>query len=304
MDSKKELHAKHSCRSSRHDKIWQKPVMSKATHRPSIRSRSSVRGYPVTRELREAEVWQIVPAVLKQRGVFLLHFDEVGHVLQCHNPVEIQKVRNTFKALMQSKDWPVLILSGTPDIAALTQDPADEQVWRRALPLYIQDIDLAKDAELVRNAMLGLGRDKGELDVSSIADDFFIARLIHAAINRLGIVIELIQDAVENALHRGAKRLEVRHFAEAYDRRTGCDPNSNVFTQDNWEKIDPRLALRRRDGELYAPLAMNRSRSAGGASDGPSSSVSYDGLHARRDAGELLLAHRCDRGEACPPVLL
>lgn len=212
-------------------------------------------GYPVTRELREAEVWQIVPVVLKQRGVFFLHFDEVGHVLQCHNPVEIQKVRNTFKALMQSKDWPVwLILSGTPDIAALTQDPADEQVWRRTLPLYIQDIDLAKDAELVRNAMSGLGRDKGEMDVTNICADLFIARLIHAAINRLGIVIELIQDAVEIGLHRADRRLEVRHFAEAYERRTGCDPNSNVFTQDDWEKIDPRLALRRRDGELYAPV--------------------------------------------------
>lgn len=212
-------------------------------------------GYPVTRELREAEVWQIVPVVLKQRGVFFLHFDEVGHVLQCHNPVEIQKVRNTFKALMQSKDWPVwLILSGTPDIAALTQDPADEQVWRRTLPLYIQDIDLAKDTELVRNVMSGLGRDKGEMDVTSICDDLFIARLIHAAINRLGIVIELIQDAVEIGLHRADRRLEVRHFAEAYERRTGCDPDSNVFTQDDWEKIDPRLALRRRDGELYAPV--------------------------------------------------
>ncbi|WP_341987773.1 TniB family NTP-binding protein [Azorhizobium sp. AG788] len=212
-------------------------------------------GYPVTRELREAEVWQIVPAVLKQRGVYFLHFDEVGHVLQCHNPIEIQKVRNTFKSLMQSKDWPVwLILSGTPDIAALTQDPADEQVWRRALPLYIEDIDLKKDAKLVRDAMLGLGQDKGELDVPLFSDDSLIARLIHAAINRFGIVIELIQDAVENALHGGAKRLEVRHFAEAYKRRTGCDPDSNVFTQDIWEKIDPRLALRRRDGELYAPV--------------------------------------------------
>lgn len=216
-------------------------------------------GYPITRELREAEVWQVVPGVLKQLGVYFLHFDEVGHVLQCNNPVEIQKVRNTFKALMQSKDWPVwLILSGTPDIAALTLDPGDEQVWRRTLPLYIEDIELAKDAELVRNAISGLGRDKGELDVSHFFDDPSIARLIHAAINRLGIVIELIQDAVENALHNGAKRLETRHFAEAYERRTGCDAASNVFTQDDWEKIDPRLALRRRDGELYAPIVDER----------------------------------------------
>lgn len=47
MDSKKEPHTKHSGRSSRHDKIWHEPVMSRATRRPALSSRSSVRGYLV-----------------------------------------------------------------------------------------------------------------------------------------------------------------------------------------------------------------------------------------------------------------
>ncbi|MGU3493956.1 Tn7 transposase TnsA N-terminal domain-containing protein [Xanthobacteraceae bacterium A53D] len=47
MNSNKEPQPQHSGRSSRHDKVWQEPAMSKATRRPSLCSSSSVRGYLV-----------------------------------------------------------------------------------------------------------------------------------------------------------------------------------------------------------------------------------------------------------------
>lgn len=209
-------------------------------------------GYVSNRNHKETEIWDIVRTLLQRRGVYFVHFDEVGHVLQCNNPVEIQKVRNTFKALMQNKDWPVwLILSGTPQVSELTYDPEDEQVWRRALPLYIEDIAFPQDAVCIHHALAWLCRDKARLDISSIANDPFVARLMHAGINRLGIVIELTQDAAEVAIEAEARSLEIEHFAQAYTRRTGCTPDTNVFHVDNWEMIDPRLALRRRDGRLY-----------------------------------------------------
>lgn len=47
IHSNEEPQPLHSGRSRRHDKIWQEPAMSKATRRPALRSRSSVRGYVV-----------------------------------------------------------------------------------------------------------------------------------------------------------------------------------------------------------------------------------------------------------------
>lgn len=47
MNSNKEPQPQHSGRSSRHEKVWHEPAMSKATRRPSLRSRCSVRGYLV-----------------------------------------------------------------------------------------------------------------------------------------------------------------------------------------------------------------------------------------------------------------
>ena len=203
----------------------------------------SALGYETDRELRENVVWDMVHRYLRMRGIRFLYIDEIHHVLQSKNPVEIGKVRDTLKGLMQDREWPVwLILSGLPSVATILG--ADEQVRRRTRYVPFGSLSLQRDARRVRGMIEEFGSGKAGLAVKEVADDEFVARLLHASIGRLGIVVEFIQDAIREALLAGADALVREHFAEAYEARSGCRPSENVFTTtDDWSLIDPRVAL-------------------------------------------------------------
>mgnify|MGYP001045739643 CR=1 FL=1 len=206
-------------------------------------------GYDVARPLRENVVWQLVRTHLQLRGVRFLHIDEVNHVLQSNNSVEITKVRDTLKDLMQNRDWPVwLILSGTREVASLLTnddrlDDGDTQVWRRSKHVVFGELTLQRDAPIVRSVIKFYGGKKAQLDVNTLLFDEFCARLLHASLNEFGIVVEFVQDAIKNALDGQSSSLAIDHFAEAYRYRTGCEPGLNVFTAKEWTTIDPRRGL-------------------------------------------------------------
>lgn len=207
----------------------------------------SVLGNTITRKVEENVIWKMVGHHLALRGVRFLHIDELQHVLQTRNPVEIRKVQDTLKRLMQNKEWPVwLILSGLPEIGLFFAD--DEQVWRRTRHVVFNDLTLERDADLVRRLVTDYGRGKANLSVDGVTGDPFIARLLHAALGRFGIAIEFIQDAIREALLQDADALTVEHFAAAYTARTGCLPEANVFTADgDWWLIRPREGLVREE---------------------------------------------------------
>lgn len=205
-------------------------------------------GYETTRELKENVVWDLVHHQLELRGVRFLHIDELQHVLQSRNQLEIAKVQDTLKGLMQHRQWPVwLILSGLPAVATMLS--GDEQIWRRSRHVTFEDLTLERDVSLVRRLVAFYGAEKASLSIESLADDEFIARLLHAAMYRFGVVIELVQDAIRHAVLLGSSALEVEHFAAAFAARTGCVPDRNVFTAGSldWHLIDPREGLQRKD---------------------------------------------------------
>lgn len=214
-------------------------------------------GYETERQLRENVVWKLVRHHLRLRGVRFLHIDELQHLVRSRNPVEIGKVRDTLKNLMQDKERPMwLILSGTREIAVLVSpDPEPEethgadreavQVWRRSRYVNLEDLTVGRDAELVRRMIAFYCGEKAKVSVEGLATDDFIARLLHAALNQFGIAIEFIQDAIEQALDAEKPAIELTHFADAYASRTGCRQDENVFTAREWWLIDPRKAVRR-----------------------------------------------------------
>lgn len=202
-------------------------------------------GYETSRELKENVVWDLVHHQLELRNVHFLHIDELQHVLQSRNQLEIAKVQDTLKGLMQHRRWPVwLILSGLPGVATMLS--GDEQVWRRTRHVVFEDLTLERDAGLVRRLIAVYAVEKAGLEVGDLSTDEFIARLLHAAIFRFGIAIELIQDAARHALLLESRVLTLEHFAAAFAARTGCVPGSNIFTAaQDWHLIDPREALQR-----------------------------------------------------------
>jgi AAA domain len=195
-------------------------------------------GYPVERKLDENVAWELVHQNLKLRQVRFLHIDEVQHVTQSRNQIEVGKMQDTLKGLMQDKDWPVwLILSGLPSVATfLAKDP---QVWRRTRHVAFRDLELPADGKLMVELIEIYGIDKGGRTVTTLRDTEFLSRLRHAAAGRLGIIVELIQDAVREALSMKEGALTMNHFAAVYAARTGAERDENVFVVDtDWDLID------------------------------------------------------------------
>lgn len=195
-------------------------------------------GYPLTRKLEENVAWDLVHKTLALRQVRFLHIDELQHVLQSRNSVEIGKMQDTLKGLLLDKHWPVwLILSGLPSIAKFLAN--DIQVRRRTRHVVFRSLQFPDDTPMVRRLVTFYGKDKGGRECAIAQDNDLIGRLIHAANGSFGVVIELIQDAVGNALRSDDPNLQTEHFAAAYAARTGCIPENNVFVvASDWDLID------------------------------------------------------------------
>lgn len=204
-------------------------------------------GYDLQRDLKENVVWDMVRHRLQIRGVRYVHIDEVQHAVENANRTELQKVRDTLKALLQQPTWPVwLILSGKPSFASFIED--DTQLKRRSRFVLFNDLNLSNDAKLVRKTLSGLTEKLANLKLDPTLDEPFLARLIHAAEAQFGTTIEFIQDAIEECVLVGSSVVKLEHFATAYEARSGCAPNRNVFTSEQWHLINVSMALQ--DGQL------------------------------------------------------
>lgn len=66
--------------------------------------------------------------------------------------------------------------------------------------------------------------------------------MTHAALNRFGVVIELIHEAIELAVVGGLP-LGIEQFATAFTDRTGCSAPMNPFITAGWAELDCTLVL-------------------------------------------------------------
>jgi hypothetical protein len=184
-------------------------------------------GYTPRPSIEENEVWMLVRQNLAIRGARFIHIDEMQHVTQNKNIAEIPKIQNTLKRLLQSPEWPVwLILSGLPEISKLFE--SDIQVWRRARFIKFGQLEFDRDAQACLAMVRFFAGDRAGLDVSTVATDEFIHRLIHGSLYRLGIAIDLTIDAIHEALRADSPALSQQHFAKAFSK-TGADDEDNVF---------------------------------------------------------------------------
>lgn len=193
-------------------------------------------GYELCRELSENQVWKLVRTQLTLSGVRYVHIDEFQHLDQMNNWVEARKVRDTLKGLMQCSDWPVwIIISGLPEIEPLIKE--DHQLYRRARFVRFPSLVPEQHEKHAKYALESLATKKAGLTVQCLEAKQFIPRLFHAVRHQFGTLVELVQDAIEESLWDGADSLTLKHFCRAYQGRTACAPDENVFTCENWELI-------------------------------------------------------------------
>ncbi|WP_237478168.1 TniB family NTP-binding protein [Lichenibacterium dinghuense] len=215
-------------------------------------------GYPMAGDPREHNAWERVRYLLADANVRILHLDEIQHITSTANAPEAVKVLNVLKGLMIDPRHPVsLLLSGLPEVIKFVEK--DGQVRRRCHFVHVGRIASDENA-VVADAVAAMA---GKVDLK-VPDDFLkviVPRLVHAAEGQFGTAMDLAATAIERALvPRGDKgerlppaaSLDIRHFAETYQLRTGAPSFADPFTASDWKKIDVGLVLGRGAPEFKA----------------------------------------------------
>jgi hypothetical protein len=233
-------------------------------------------GYPLQRDLREHQTWELVRNQLDLGSKVVLVYDEMQHITQAANVAEQQKVANTIKDLMINRQWRLsIIVCGLPSVAEFIR--SDKQLERRARFLEMKPLRMPADNADIA-AMVAALAGFADLCVDDDVETNLAPRLIHAAGNLFGIAIEITHEAIVTALdpdylnlgrdeiHErsdhdarsvtpGSNRLTREHFARALEGRLGCTDDENPFVSRDWvSTLAPTPAP--------APSARNRKRLA------------------------------------------
>jgi hypothetical protein len=197
-------------------------------------------GYPLLADRREHIVLEMMRQRLYGQNVGFLHLDEIQNITTAANVVEADRIRNWLKTFLNNKRKPIaLILSGLPEITGFLQ--ADTQIRRRTRFLEFQSLTTA-DINDAYGILVDFAA-VAELSVDPAAENTLVPRLLHAALFEMGTMIELIHEAIDEALSTDAKQLTMTAFAAAYADRTGSAASANPFVARDWHNVNCSVVL-------------------------------------------------------------
>jgi hypothetical protein len=193
-------------------------------------------GYPITGKLEKHAVWQRVFDRLPVLGTTVLHFDEMHNVILMANEPDRIDIQNTLKSLVTDANWPVtVIVSGLPLTTAFIEQAVEDK--RRTIPVIFEPLVSPRDCEMLTTLARHLVAIAG-LTLAARAQTSIVPRLIHAASYQLGSAINLLQQAIDQALLERTTALDIVQFASAYAVLSGCGPGANPFLTPNWRAVD------------------------------------------------------------------
>ncbi|WP_449045964.1 TniB family NTP-binding protein [Paracoccus versutus] len=201
-------------------------------------------GYQISSERQAWYIWDLVRHHLKERQVLFVHLDEAQDLASRGTKHELNAVASMLKTLMTDPDWPVgIILSGTPELEdILNHDP---QLARRMQTVHFNSLSPVAHGNDVLDLVENYCKRAGLPPAPGIVEPAHGERLIHAAANQFGLVIELTLAAIEQAFLNGARQLASRDFARAYHLRTACDDSFNPFIIPDFYRVDARQVFSR-----------------------------------------------------------
>lgn len=193
-------------------------------------------------------IWDLVHHQLREQNVLFLHLDEAQDLSKRGSRSELNEIASMLKSIMSDPEWPVgILLSGTPELESILNH--DPQLSRRMKSVRFTPITTSQQAPDIQE-LLGEYAAAAQVSLNSeVSELIFAKRIIHAAANEFGLVIELILAAIEEALIESTRILERRHFEKAYLARTACSPALNPFVATDFYRINTRQVFAREDSE-------------------------------------------------------
>jgi hypothetical protein len=205
---------------------------------------TSLTGEHISANRKEDYLVDLLVNYMKTSGVVAIHLDEAQDVGRYKTSDSIEAFSKRFRNLMQNKDWPVcLIVTATPEGRALINH--DATLTRRLRPVEIKPISFANEGTLLRQSLLHLLDNAKIKDGGLLDQNEFMRILIHAAVGRFGVAMEMAIEAIGECFSDGSDTIDMGYFADAYNLRMDCDEELNPFVAENWKTIDTGTALQR-----------------------------------------------------------
>jgi hypothetical protein len=218
-------------------------------------------GYDLQREIRENNAWLRVRQQVRENSFLFMCLDDLQHVLHGHSEEEVQKVRDTLKDLMANPEWPMqLILSGLPELLPFFRH--DRQLRRRLRFMYLGKLAPKEHAQFLQEALQYYAEEvKLKLDIAPTDD--LAPRLMHAGQYEMGMSLEILAEAMEEALDHRADIVTLNDFANAYASRNLMPDDQNPFINSAWHSIDTTRLQSKDEEEIddtTTPVGKKRRR--------------------------------------------
>ncbi|SNT12566.1 AAA domain-containing protein [Tardiphaga sp. OK246] len=234
-------------------------VPSPCTSMQLARALLRATGYALERDMAAHRLWEKAFDRLQAMRKFIVHFDEMQHVVHNMPEKDLQQMADTLKNAMYNRRI-TLILSGVATLVPFVQH--DAQLFRRLAILPFEGITPEKHDDIRR--MVGTyvnAAGLADFRRSEIDNADFIARLSRAALKAYGYSIVLTQLAIENALENGSDQLTNEHFATVFAKKTSFSADRNPFLAANWHMIDCAKMFEKAV-EAPPPAPISRKRKA------------------------------------------
>lgn len=206
-------------------------------------------GHTPPDRMRENEAWLLFRRLLKVHKVMWVVIDEAQHAIETATIREATVIGNALKNLTQMPDWPVrLILAGVPPLASFL---ARKQLYNRRTVVPFDTVNAEGNTELVGSILRTIVTEHANLEVRLDLEGDFLRRLTHACDAEFGSIVQMIRGAVELAILAKRDYVTLDDFINTYASFSGCRPSRNVFKADNWEELEPSVALLRDDDRAW-----------------------------------------------------
>jgi len=225
-------------------------VPGRATVRETLVAILKALGYKAKGNIREEDTLaNTVMTHLREHRVAAIHLDEVQDSGRFKTSDSVETFSKRFRNFTQDQEWPVcLLMTATLEGRAMINH--DPTLTRRLRPIEVKPITFKESCQQLRSALKQLLLDAKIYDPDNLLDeDEFIKILVHAAVGRLGVAIEMAIEAIGECVEDGNDEIEMGYFADAYAFRNDCDEELNPFVSENWSTIDTGKALQRYQAE-------------------------------------------------------
>lgn len=206
-------------------------------------------GFRVRKKMQEYEAWDVFRSVIKAHRIHWIMIDEAQHAIDAANVIELTKIANTFKNLVQMPDWPVrLILAGVQPLGTFL---TVKQLTNRHTVVMFEKMHGPMGSATIAHAVEEIITKHAGLRTTLHRDQDFIERLGHAGEHDFGTTTQIIRAAVEVAIWNDDEEVVDEQFQKAYVHFSGCSPMQNVFAVAHWADIRPNLAKLRQADLLW-----------------------------------------------------